>query len=263
MWVRPSPGAPDGFICGSFAGDDWQVCKDHVRQRLGLETFQNAKVLQRAHVEHTSAPQREHDTTKKAAALRLWHEAETPRGTIVEAYLNSRRLDLPDDIAGDVIRFHSACPWREGETTIRVLAMIAAMRSLHTDELVGIHRTRLTADGRKVDRRMLGGAAGAAIKLDGDATVTSGLSIGEGIETCLSARQIGLRPIWALGSAGAIANFPVLAGVETLTLLAENDEASRRAIDLCKERWLAARREVIIATPLIGGDLNDALRGAA
>src|SRR3954453_2474967 len=42
----------------------------------------------------------------------------------------------------------------------------------------------------------------SAIKLDPDEDVTSGLVIGEGLETTLSARQVGLRPAWALGSAG-------------------------------------------------------------
>ncbi|SRR5579883_1966102 len=36
MLVRPSPGAPEGFLVGSFAGDDWRECRDYVRARLGL-----------------------------------------------------------------------------------------------------------------------------------------------------------------------------------------------------------------------------------
>ena len=47
---------------------------------------------------------------------------------------------------------------------------------------------------------MYGEANGAAIKLDADEMVTMGLTIGEGIETVLSARQLGFRPAWALGS---------------------------------------------------------------
>jgi putative DNA primase/helicase len=257
MWVRPSPTAPDGFICGSFSGDHWQTCKDYIRARLGLETFDCAEVPRKIQSEQEPV------AAKKAAALRMWQEAKNPRGTVVEIYLGSRRLELSDDVAGDVIRFHPTCPWREGEQTIRVPAMIAGLRSVYTDELVGIHRTRLTKDGCKVDRRMLGLAAGAAIKLDADDTVTNGLTIGEGIETCLSARQIGLSPIWALGSAGTIATFPLLSGIESLTLLAENDQASAGAVEQCAKRWQADDREILIATPRLGKDLNDALRGVA
>jgi hypothetical protein len=60
--------------------------------------------------------------------------------------------------------------------------------------------------------------------------VLAGLNAAEGVETALAARRLGLRPARALGSAGAIAAFPVLLGVEYLTLLAENDEASARAV---------------------------------
>ena len=34
--VKPSRDAECGFVLNSFAGDDIQVCKDHVRQKLKL-----------------------------------------------------------------------------------------------------------------------------------------------------------------------------------------------------------------------------------
>ena len=63
--------------------------------------------------------------------------------------------------------------------------------------------------------------------------MTHGLAIGEGLETAMTARQLGLRPVWALGSAGAIGAFPVLDGVECLTILAEHDEANAKATNTC------------------------------
>jgi putative DNA primase/helicase len=88
--------------------------------------------------------------------------------------------------------------------------------------------------------------------------VTAGLHIAEGAETGMAARQLGLRPVWSLGSAPLIAAFPVLGGVECLTLLAENDIASERACDECVERWDAAGREVILKPPpLPFKDWND------
>ena len=68
--------------------------------------------------------------------------------------------------------------------------MVAAMRSIETDEIVAIQRTRLSPVGQKIDRRMLGPAAGAAIKLDADDAVTRRAGIGEGIETCLTAPPV-------------------------------------------------------------------------
>jgi hypothetical protein len=110
--------------------------------------------------------------------------------------------------------------------------MIALMRDALTNEACGIHRTFFDSAGRKLDRRMLGRAKGAAIKLDSDADVTLGLHIGEGLETCLAARQLGYSPVWALGSAGAIAAFPVLPGIEAITIFAENDIAVNAGVIL-------------------------------
>ena len=72
--------------------------------------------------------------------------------------------------------------------------MVAAMRSIEGDTITAVHRTRLSPTGEKLGRRMLGIAAGAAVKIDADDTVTMGLAIGEGIETVLAARQLGFRP---------------------------------------------------------------------
>jgi putative DNA primase/helicase len=88
--------------------------------------------------------------------------------------------------------------------------MIVAMRSIATNEITAIQRTRLSQHAEKIGRRMLGRARDAAIKLDADESVTDRLTIGEGIETCMTAQQIGLTPTWAMGSVGPIEAFPVL-----------------------------------------------------
>jgi hypothetical protein len=72
-----------------------------------------------------------------ARAIKIWDEAIDPKGSLVEAYLHGRELPLPKDVAGEAIRFHPRCPWEGGS----VPAMIAALRDIHTDEIVGVHRT--------------------------------------------------------------------------------------------------------------------------
>src|SRR5262245_12728020 len=37
--IKVDASAPDGFIVHSFAGDDPILCKDYVRERLGLPAF--------------------------------------------------------------------------------------------------------------------------------------------------------------------------------------------------------------------------------
>ena len=196
---------------------------------------------------------------RAAAALNLWRSGVDPRGSLAERYLNSRDLELPDDVAGRVVRFHPSCPWGDG---IRHPAMITVFRSIADDSLQAVHRTALTPDGQKIGRKMLGPVSGAAIKIDADQQVERGLTIGEGFETGLAGRELGFRPVWALGSAGAIAAFPVISGVDALTILAETDDsgANERAARACGNRWASADREVILATPRVAGDMNDALR---
>ena len=90
--------------------------------------------------------------------------------------------------------------------------------------------------------------------------------LGEGIETTLAAatriehRGTLLQPAWAAGSAGNMAKFPVLCGVNSLTLLVDNDEsgAGQRAADECAAQWETRGREVTWLTPNISNaDFNN------
>jgi len=195
-----------------------------------------------------------------ATAVRRWNGAKDPTGTLAERYLTSRGLELPADVANRVVRFDAASPWKNESDEIEYRpVMLLALRSIADDSLMAVHRTLLSDDGKKLDRRMLGVAGGAAIKLDADCDVTQGLCIGEGFETSLAGRQIGFRPAWALGSAQAIGKFPVLSGVDALTVFGETDDdgANARAARSCARRWIDAGREVAIVTPRIAGDMND------
>jgi hypothetical protein len=213
--------------------------------------FINGQQVEEAHEPDTEAKSDRSDrSTTTADALRLWREGVDPRGTLAEKYLADRGLDLGEDLAGEILRWHSG-----------VGALMALFRNILTNEPQAISRTFLDAEGRKLKRMFLGPTGGAAVKLDADETVLGGLHAGEGVETCMAARQLlGLRPTWALGSAGAIAAFPVLSGIEALTLLKERDEASARAVEECGGRWHAAGREVLINETDFGKDLNDELR---
>jgi hypothetical protein len=271
--VRITSSAPEGFVVHSFAGDDPLICKDYVRQRLGLpewtpgdERDRRVNVSQQARFDQTATdreatkrPRSEDDHLRIKRALTIWNEAAEPRGTLAETYLNvHRKLELDDDLAGGVLRFHPACPWRNENTgkTDRVPALIAAFRSIDDGTITAIHRIALNSDGTKIDRRMLGIVHRAAVMLD---PIGRELSIGEGIETCMAARQLGVRPTWALGSTGAIADFPTLEGVERLIILGETGQASAEAIRFCGRRWKKAGRRVRIARPEVGNDLNDEL----
>lgn len=273
--IRLDPSAPDGFLLHSFAGDDWQACRDHVRHRLGLPEWQpgddrhEQRRIPKSHIDKWDFATVDAETEKRGRteddlirierATKIWNEATDPRGVpAVEGYLRTRCLHLPDGVAGNVLRYHARCPWRDENTgqTIFIPALIAAFRSVDDDLLTGIHRIRLDRPERwpKTDRRMLGLVHGAAVKL---ATPGDTLVIGEGVETCLAAMQLGIGPAWALGGVGAISFFPVLPGIARLVILAEAGEASTRAVQICGRRWKRAGRRVTISRSKVGADHND------
>lgn len=196
------------------------------------------------------------DAERIRRALALWNEAVSAEATIAERYLASRQVSLPAE-PSRVIRYIASCPFGEDQ---KRPCMVALMRDPVTGEPVGIHRTALTTNARKINRKMLGKAG--AIMLSRSDEVTHGLGIAEGIETALSALAAGWGPVWALGSAGGIASFPVLNGVEALTVFADADEAGRKAARAVAERYAAAGREAFVQTPS-EGDFNDILMGAA
>jgi hypothetical protein len=171
---------------------------------------------------------------------------------------------LNDTVAGNVLRYHAHCPWRDENNgqTIHIPALIAAFTSIDDGTITGIHRIRLDQPERwpKAERKMLGLIHRAAVKLD---PVGDTLHIGEGVETCMAARQLGHAPAWALGSDGPIARFPVLDGIKRLVILGETGEASARAVRFCGNRWHAAGRNVQLVMPSTGNDLNDELMAGA
>jgi hypothetical protein len=264
--VRIDPRAPDGFVCFSHCGDDWKLCRDHVRERLGLPAWQPGDEYRRRTVAPQHIKQWDFAVTASAAddvpqpwdadeldrisyAQSIWNGAGNPRGTLAEIYLREhRRLDLPDELAYAVLRFDPACPWRDENTgtTDHVPALIAPFRAIDNNDITAVHRIALNADGSKRGRRMLGIVRRTAVKLDGSGDT---LVIGEGIETCLAARQLGFKPAWALGSSGAIAFFPLLEYVKQLIILGERDDASRHATDICSNHWRKAGKRVRIARP--------------
>jgi putative DNA primase/helicase len=207
---------------------------------------------------------------KRQRALQWWEDASPIGGTPAERYLvEIRKLVLPPDLSPRVLRFHPDCPF--GDDGTRHPCLLALYRRIELplflppDQPVeaeprAVMRTALTVDGKKIGRMAYGPVRGAAIKLSDDADVTMGLIIGESLETTLAAMVFGLAPAWALGSAGGIAKFPVLSGIEALTILAETEDggANERAIEECFSRWTAAGREVSRATSMIGSDVNDA-----
>jgi hypothetical protein len=157
--------------------------------------------------------------------------------------------------------------------------MLALMRDITSNEPRAVQRTALTQAlvqavsrnafaefkeaGGRVVRMTLGPMTGTAIKLSHDEDVTEGLTIGEGTESVLAAMLLGFRPAWALGGTSGVKAFPVLSGIDALTILVDNDAsgAGQNAAEQCSKHWIEAGHEVFRAVPnRCGDDFNDVLK---
>jgi hypothetical protein len=143
--------------------------------------------------------------------------------------------------------------------------MLALVREIRTNAPAAIHRTALTTDKppRRIARKSLGPTAGGAIKISPDHDVHSGLLIGEGIETVLSASKLlQFKPVWSLIDKNGIAKFPVLSGIESMTIAVDNDPGGdgQRAAAECVRRLTQAGTEVITAQTNLVSDFNDFIR---
>ena len=185
--------------------------------------------------------------------------APTPTST-VGIYLIARGIDPPWPAC---IRQHPRLYHRDGAGLVsHHPAMVCPIRDIHTDEVIGCHRTYLAEGGAKADvdhpKKVLGRIIGGAIKLSPDEDVTLGLGVCEGIETGLvdPGDRTG-RPSGRSATAGNLAAFPVLPGIEALTIFGDNDDdrtgTGEKAARECAARWRAAGREVTVYIPKAAG----------
>jgi hypothetical protein len=236
---------PDGtFSATDWTGGDWRVARDHVKALLGLSDDAPRPVAFNDNTPHVDVDR----LRKQKDAAEIWAASVPLPGTLAETYLAGRGLTYD----GDALRFY------RGKRM-----MVALITNAVTGEPQGIHRTFLDRDGKKLDRKMLGAAAGGVVRLSSDDDVSSGLAIGEGIETCLAAR---FRPVWACLSANTMERFPVLAGIEALTIFADNDASGtgQRSATVCAERWHSEGREVTVRMlDQVGIDYADIVAEAA
>jgi putative DNA primase/helicase len=277
VWIDPS--SPSLVRVHSFAGDDWRDCLKHTESLRGIdarETFRSARSQLRGSKHPTAEnstiarPRAANEDHRSERALDIFKQSVDAHGSPVEAYLKSRRLRLPR--GAHVLRYHAACPFRlENGKSIRLPTMVALFRNIISDKPVAIHRTALKPDGSgKAEvtglgnpKKMLGPTRGAVIKLDRDADVSLGVGIAEGIETGLTIFGAHWSPIWACGAAGAISTFPVLSGIDELTIFGDADPAGITAARTCQARWAQADKLCTILLPQTdGNDWNDLARAA-
>jgi putative DNA primase/helicase len=271
--IRLNAGAPDGLWTHSFSGDDWRACREYVRARLrigpDLDERKRPAPNSRGEQENIACRERAAFVIKKIEAI--VRELAPLCGTPAQRYLREARgIDVT--AIGDVLERRDAVGWHpavlfkqpghdlDGR---RLGCIIGVMTDAVTAKPTGaITRTYLDANGRKIGKaRTLGRPAGI-VRLSPDEDVLGGLHLAEGLETGLSAISIGLRPLWATGSTSFLKAFPLLYGIEALSIVADHDVngAGEEAARKLEFRYRRAGREVRIFRSDQIGDFNDVLR---
>jgi hypothetical protein len=253
--VMPSPGLPPTdrsmvvyfnaanpawFYIYSYEGPLW-MAKAAIRDRLRL----------------VDMPPVEDAWLRTEKAMEIWHQATSAKGTVVERYLKSRAISLPET---DVVRFHKSLKHPGGA---HLPAMVALFTDVN-DHPIAIHRTWLKPDGSsKADvdpqKMTLGPMSGGAIRLS---PVRTHLAVGEGIETSLSTIAMQ-QPAWAAGSANNIAKLELPDEVRMVSILIDRDDhgAGERAAATAAPRWLLEDRVVkLCRSKPPDKDLNDYLK---
>jgi len=216
-------------------------------------------------------PEPEQHYTLAPWGLDLWEQCSSILpGTPAYTYLDRRCCVIPP---GD-LRWHADL--RDKLTGYRGPALVGLVTDVLTCEPINLHRTWIAKDGSgkapipKPRRLLKGHRSRGVIRLWPDADITLGLVIGEGIETCLAAAMHSLEPVWAAMNAANLAAFPVLPGIEGLTILVDHDkpnpQTGRRAgIDAALElveRYAEAgfdpKQDIKVILPSTEGeDVND------
>ena len=249
-------GPKAGLWC-DFATGEGGDALDLVKAVLGLDTAEAIKWAKRWLGTDAAITERNPQRTSRRARVTskrwspsadaIWNATQSLVGTCGETYLVGRKCALPES---DEVRFHpNLGHW---PTRTNWPALVARVTDAVTAEAMSLHLTFLDRNGAgkaPIDRPKLllsGHAkAGGVIRLADDAEVTTGLMVGEGVETVLSAAR-HFAPAWAALDAGNLRRLPVLDGIEALTILVDDDDAGRRAAKACAARWQAADREARI-----------------
>jgi putative DNA primase/helicase len=200
------------------------------------------------------------DQRIKALLRRTWTAAsrwDAPESAPLRTYLRHRGL-APEALGGQLpLRFHSSLPYLEDGVYLgRYPAMLALMSDTEGRPAT-IHRTFLTAHGRKApvsspkklmphasDHSLIGGA----VRLGPASSV---LGIAEGIETALAVHQATGMAVWSALSCTLLERFVPPGNTERIVIWADRDEngAGQRSAEILQKKLEATGIQVSIRLP--------------
>lgn len=214
-----------------------------------------------------------------ARALQDWKKAAPAAGSIVEAYLRIRGIEISIPAS---LRFISRkWNWREGKAYPAMVSLVSrvpeadesALRDADTGLVAsGAHYTFLTKQGPDASvskaeteacKLTLGQLRYGGLWLTPLDRIGADLAVAEGIETALSVMQLTGLPTVAALSAPGMRAFRWPPQIRTLWIAADNDSVGLDAARALLDRALRAGLDAHIKVPANGkNDFNDMLRCA-
>ncbi|MEO3691657.1 toprim domain-containing protein [Roseateles sp. DJS-2-20] len=231
--------------------ETWQANRDQPMTRQ--QRAELAKHVAEAAAER-EAEQRQQWAENAGRIARLWAQCvPLVAGDPVTLYLKRRGFagvwPLPA-----CLRLHRALPCWDGDKKIGTHPAMVAPLVAPDGRIVALHRTYLTADGRKADvptvkklTATAGPLAGACIPLHEPQRGVIGIA--EGIETALAAWLASGLPTVAAYSAGNLAAWQWPGSVQRLAIFADNDRAGRESADALRARAFSAGIGCEVVTP--------------
>jgi putative DNA primase/helicase len=196
------------------------------------------------------------DERKLAALRRVWQEARplTPNDAVL-GYLYGRGIVLPPDDLPRSLRYHPHLRYQHDDGKVTFHPAMLALIHGPDGRPVSLHRTYLTADGRKaavpspkkiMSPAMPGQTSGGAMRLYQAGPI---LALSEGIETSLSAFLATGLPTWSTVSAAGMRAIVIPAEVHLVVICADADRPGTDAAKALARRLLDEGRRVKILTP--------------
>jgi DNA primase len=192
----------------------------------------------------------------------IWERCDRIKGTLAEAYLRSRSINLPT--FPEALGYLPRLEHRPSGKTFP--AMLAALVG-NAGGVVAVQRTWLRPDGKgKADvqnaKMTVGPMGSAAVRLG---TPSEILGLAEGVETALSAKSIYQIPVWATLSANRLGKIELPKVVQSLVIFADDGEVGMRSAIEAAEIYEGKGLSVDVMPPRVHfgggvGDFNDALR---
>lgn len=249
-WICSHCGAGDGF---------------HLLQHLNGWSFQeSAKYVEQMAGRVQSKPVRQPESPDVILQKlrKVWGASvKITEGDPVWLYLVNR-CGIESAPLG--LRLYTEMPYRHDDGSVTKHPAMLAQVVGHDGVPVSIHRTYLTADGKKANvpnakklmtpvRKMENVAIRLARPVDG------WLGIAEGIETALCAAKRHQMPVWSCISAGLMESFRPPADVELLTIFGDNDTSytGQAASFNLARKLVSLGRMCNVAIPIAPGDWAD------